>query len=150
MRDYDEIKDLLDNGNDDDDELYNKKPILVLNYEKIFIGKSPEHGSKFDGNSIIVQINELEYVYIGESIYYFEAFSPIKNYVSSVGNSDVPYPYAIDTNGYYYLMIEDIVLTDYPYADNEDVDPYNYHYEGYSKDKSTPLKQIKDLHLRID
>ena len=101
----------------------------------IFIGESPVtdmttfsggHGPAFRGNSILVKTNELTYTYIGARIYSFQADSEIVTYISEVGNSDVPYPYAIDNNDRYYLMIEDVIL------DNLDPeyhkDPYFYLY----------------------
>ena len=54
------------------------------------------YGDEFDGNSILVHISENKYVYIGSSIYSFESQAKIIRYISPVGNSDVPYPYAID------------------------------------------------------
>ncbi len=81
---------------------------LIGKYEpvEIFIGKSfPNlmtifswgHGNKWDGNSILLRIgHELEYRYlfIGIEIFEFTTDEKIYNFVSSVGNNAVPYPYA--------------------------------------------------------
>jgi len=110
--------------------------ILDFNASKIFIGKSPlnkmsgfsgGHGKRFDGNSILLHMQENEYVFIGHEIYKFTAFSEIVKYVSPVGNSDVPYPYAIDVDNNYYLMIEDVVVT---VPEEYKHDPYDYYYEA--------------------
>jgi hypothetical protein len=36
-----------------------------------------------------------------------ETKEPIISYVSPIGNSDVPYPYAISNNHYYYMIDDD-------------------------------------------
>jgi hypothetical protein len=122
---------------------YKKKEehFLQFEFEKIFIGKSPlnsmtafsgGHGSGFDGNSILIKLNNLIYVSIGYEIYSFEAMCEIVDYVSPVGNSDVPYPYAIDCNQNYYLTIEDVIIENNKdfaeYMKNTNHDPYNYYY----------------------
>lgn len=97
---------------------YNKK-IYSTKYTNIWIGKSPKiestifsggYGKKFEGNSILIETGNLEYVFIGEKIFTFKSISPIKKYISPVGNNDVPYPYAVDLNGYIYLMIENVII----------------------------------------
>lgn len=105
--------------------------------EKVFIGKSLRnkmtdfssgYGPEFDGNSILLHLNENNYVFIGNSIFSFQSLYKIKNYCSPVGNNDVPYPYAIDENENIYLMKENIVLTNTDKAIHKD--PYNYYYDG--------------------
>ncbi len=106
-------------------------PILA---EKVFIGESPKnemtefsggYGPEFKGNSILLQISKdkKEYVFIGQDIFSFQSLFEIVDFVSPVGNSDVPYPYAVDTVGNYYLLIEDVVLK---VPDGKD--PYRYYY----------------------
>ena len=118
-----------------DKRIYSKKPIIILkNIENIFIGKSHKnemtknsggYGSDFDGNSILINVKNNEYIYIGSEIFRFYSFSDIIDYKSPVGNNDVPYPYAIDKENNYYLMIEDVVIN--KKSTNFD-DPYNYYY----------------------
>ena len=95
-------------------DVYSKKPILTIAYQKIFIGKSPKnqmtcfsggHGSKFDGNTILVQGRKGAYIFIGETIFKFMPSDEIVKYVSPVGNNDVPYPYAVGRENS-YLMLE--------------------------------------------
>lgn len=47
-------------------------------------------------------------------------------FASPVGNSDVPYPYAVDRNGSYYLLIEGVVLHRVPPSS----DPYDWYYRS--------------------
>src|SRR5437016_1253368 len=90
-------------------EEYEKDALFEFpNVEKIWIGKSPKtkrtlfsggFGRSFDGNSILVQLTkDNRYVFIGERVYEFGSEFKIVAFVSPVGNSDVPYPYATDKN----------------------------------------------------
>lgn len=86
------------------------KKILDLTYTKIFVGDNllPDplavKKGKAVGNSLLLQTGNNKYVYIGSEIYSFETKEEIKMYYSPVGNSDVPYPYAVgDTMSYFML-----------------------------------------------
>jgi len=117
---------------------YHDKPYKTFNPKKIFIGKSPKnrmtkdsmgYGKSFDGNTILLQLKQpLEYVYIGESIFKFNSLAEITKYVSPVGNNNVPYPYAIDKEKNYYLLVEDVILSNVPKKYNKD--PYDYYYDN--------------------
>lgn len=91
---------------------------LIKHYTplQIFIGKSElnemtefsgGHGSKWDGNSILLRVAEESgkhtYVLIGDSVTEFETDEPIIEFVSSVGNNCVPYPYAVSKSYVYSL-----------------------------------------------
>lgn len=116
------------------EDFYSDKPILTFHPMKIFIGKSPfntmtqfsgGHGPEFDGNSILIQMSEKKYVYIGRKIYSFATEHKITKYVSPVGNSDVPYPYAVDNKKHIYLLEEDVIIKRVP----RHIDPYDYFYD---------------------
>ena len=117
------------------DIVYSKSPTLIFNnINNIFIGKSPKnamtthsggHGKKFDGNTILLNIKDNKYVFIGLNIFSFQSEFEIIKYVSPVGNSGVPYPYAVDNNNNFYLMIEDVMIKNIPKNNN----PYNYYYK---------------------
>lgn len=121
--------------------LYDKNPIITFDAKKVFIGKSPlngmtefsgGHGPEFDGNSILLELKPNEYVCIGSDIFSFETKCEIKEYVSPVGNNDVPYPFAIDKQNNYYLITFEVIV-----LDNENLrkimkesgDPNDYHME---------------------
>jgi hypothetical protein len=127
---------VFDDQNDLTKYHYTKK-IASYNPTKVFIGKSPinemtkfsaGHGQYFDGNSILLEFNNNKYIYIGSEIYEFTAKNKIKSFVSPVGNSDVPYPYAIDQKGIYYLMVEEVIISSYKPSKQYD-DPYTYYYD---------------------
>ena len=104
----------------------------ILHPLRVFIGKDPLGNVNLDGNSILVETDTREYTYIGHRVYSFSTDSDIVEYISEVGNSDVPYPYAIDSDGKYYLMLEDVIVNSVP---NEQWnDPYEYLYAIRGKD----------------
>lgn len=80
-----------------------------------------------DGNSLLIRLSGLTYVYLGMDIFSFEAYTPITALFSPVGNNDVAYPHAVDAEGFTYLLQEDIVLTQVPAKWVND--PYNFFYE---------------------
>ena len=121
--------------NDTNELLFDKK------VNTIFIGKSPlnkmtkfsgGHGKNFDGNSFLLELDNFTYQHIGRDIFTFNSYNKIIEYVSPVGNNDVPYPYAIDSDGNIYLLIEDVVIinTDQFKELNTSKydDPYDYYY----------------------
>ncbi len=93
------------------------KELFTKTADQVFIGKkSPRGGydglkpSQAEGNSILLQTGS-KYIYIGSEIY---EFSPIKgdtieNYYSDIGNSDVPYPYAIGKT-HVYIMLDKMAI----------------------------------------
>jgi len=96
---------------DDDNRWMYIKLVEHIKFIKSFVGKSPinrmtkfsgGHGKGFDGNSILLQKNKNNYVFIGHIIDNFKVFDDkIIKFVSPVGNNDVPYPYAIGKKNIY-------------------------------------------------
>ena len=112
-----------------------KQVLSIKNPKTVFIGESPitattihsdAYGPDFRGNSILVETNTKQYTYIGSSIYSFSTDQGIIMYVSEVGNNDVPYPYAIDGKGIYYLMLERVMIFSLP--SESSFNPYSYLY----------------------
>ena len=105
--------------------------------EKVFVGKSPlnemtrfsgGHGPRFDGNSILLKKKGGDYIFVGHEVYAFRA-SEIVDFVSPVGNSSVPYPYAVDVEGRYILFIEHVVMPRPGKTGKMDDDPYRVYYD---------------------
>jgi hypothetical protein len=93
-------------------------PLLELSYTEIYPGRFPhrrwhsdikEHyhwKPSYNGNSVLLFIGNSKYVYIGESIWEFNTNGDrILEYFSPIGNSDVPYPFAVGER-FTYLMLE--------------------------------------------
>jgi len=110
------------------------------------------HGQEFDGNTILVKPNDSDsYVFIGSLIQSFIPLYPIVNFVSPVGNNDVPYPFAIDSQGNHYLLIEDVIVKNSINIE----DPYEDFYgRSNLSDPSNPFifhsKALKGLAMGDD
>lgn len=130
-----------DNHNDDENDSKKLYTELVKKYnpKQVLVGKSPKnditiysggYDKIFDGNTILLELKDNEYIFIGWNILSFKPKNKIVKYISPVGNSDVPYPYAIDNKGMYYLLIENIIITSVPNEYKND--PYTYYYNNKS------------------
>lgn len=122
----------------------NKKDYTILvktynNVKQIFIGKSVKGddangNNNFGlGNSVLLEIANNKYVFIGDAIYEFSTSSPIVEFFSMIGNSDVPYPLALTKDNVYFLIdkgyygyLSKEYFTDFPRK-------YNWALDSYSK-----------------
>lgn len=117
-----------------DKHIYSNIPDHIFNYINIFIGKCPiaglnkEYAEKSDGNSILINSGKNEYIFIGYKIFSFISLTEIISFISPVRNSNVPYPYAIDSDGNTYLLIEEVILINDGKQIIQD-DPYHYYYK---------------------
>jgi hypothetical protein len=68
------------------------------NVKNIFIGCDRCDKKRTKGNNILLELNDLEYIWIGSSIFQFKAKSQIIGFYSPIGNEDISYSYAIDEN----------------------------------------------------
>lgn len=87
--------------------------ILQRNVVRFFKGEGYVYGKKDVSNtgaSVILELHNNVYVYIGNSIIIFRSNAPIKKLVSDVGNSAVLYDYAVDKSNNYYLLQELVVV----------------------------------------
>lgn len=124
---------------------YPYESLLKMKCDEIWVGESPEcamtafsggAGPRFKGNTILLRPSNpsddkpLVYVHIGRSLRQFEAIAPITSFVSPVGNNDVPYPYAIDTEGNTYLISENAILGPEAKWKDEADDPYDFYYQN--------------------
>ncbi len=115
------------------------KEIFSIDADEVFIGKkSPTGGydglpaSKADGNSILLRVSGNKYRYIGSEIY---DFSPINGdkiikYYSDIGNSDLPYPFAVGEN-FIYFMLEKVAVP--VELLNMKKDPYGQYYQELAR-----------------
>jgi hypothetical protein len=120
-----------DHSNDTD---YYTQLVLEIVPEKIFIGSDREH----EGNSILLKTTQNHYIYIGHTIYEFIAEDEILEYHSLIGNSDMPYPYAVGEK-FMYLMIENVFIN------KIDDDPYYYYYNRPHNIKQKYSSKIKSF-----
>lgn len=105
-------------------EVYNTDATCVFLDDETNVGFDP----RFYGNTILAEIASHRYVWIGNrGIREFTARAPIIQFTSPMGNSNVPYPWARDAVGDYYLMLDDVIIRD---RDSNQLrsDPYSYYY----------------------
>jgi len=94
-----------------------EKELLSVPYTRAFIGdnKLGVNGyvqkGKYKGNTILLHLDKNDYIFIGGEILKFKTTDSacIMDYFSPVGNSDVPYPYAISETKV-YLLDEKVAL----------------------------------------
>lgn len=99
------------------DSYIRDKKVFDTAYKKIFIGdnllkdKDVAPKGRYPGNSILIQTAPGKYIYSGHEIYSFETKDgeEIKEYYSPVGNSHVPYPYAVGENYTYFMLDKETV-----------------------------------------
>lgn len=118
---------------------YNKHILHLPKYKRLLLGENRVHnyttgpyndvGPEDDGNSMLIDTSANgihQYIYIGETVSVLEPEDEILEYHSSIGNNDVPYPYAVGTKNT-YLMIEEVLI---PNKDRiRSLDPYDQYYD---------------------
>ena len=128
--------------------------------KEIFIGKkSPTGGysglkpSQAEGNSILLGLGGNKYRFIGWDIYDFTSLEGDKiiKYYSDIGNSDVPYPYAVGEK-YIYFLIAKVAAPIEFFNFKEDI--YNQYYHRTMKEYNeySPefvKKYVKKLKIKM-
>ena len=139
------------NNLDNIDNILYDKLVFETDFIDIFIGQHPKNlkiysedfDKTFEGNSILAEIDDKTYIFIGMNIFKFNSLSKINYYLSIVGPSCVPYPYAIDDNNNFYLMIENIIMIlendTFEYI-KETGDPYMFYYKHVPNKNYTSVK----------
>lgn len=126
-----------------DESLTNPYDVVVIKpkkYQRVFVGKCPIHGSKFDGNSILVHVSGKTYIYIGSSIYSFTTKDSIIGYKSPIIGSDVAYPYAYGTTNT-YLLLEKTFIPNNILTQKNPYDQYYGHHLNFSVRKQQKLQE---------
>ena len=121
-------------------DLYITQTVKPTRYIKMFVGN--DNGEQGRGNSLLFQITKKKYMFVGETVSTFNLNDEIVDYKSPIGNSDVPYPFAIGiTNS--YLINEKL------YAPNALVNQNNIANAYYIDHNDLSLfKKIKTVIIR--
>jgi hypothetical protein len=142
-----------------------RKVVLNMKVDEIFVGKkSPTGGydglkpSEAEGNSLLLKKGP-KYVSIGSEIYEFSPMpgDSIDAYYSDIGNSDVPYPYAVGKT-HVYIMLDKVAIDKSFFDMKKPIYEQYYHVShhldmcvrGYQptdicKDKKEARERIKGL-----
>lgn len=99
---------------------------------KTFIGKSISDnaevvGKKWNGSTILVQVDDLKYIHISSRIREFKTSEPVIKYISNIGNNLVPYSYAV-TKNFIYLLEYNVIITRNELVNQPQKDPYAYYH----------------------
>jgi len=146
-------------------DVYPGKVIHETRYEKVFIGDNilrdslyAAFGSKaFRGNSLLAHIKGDTYLHVGAEVFTFQMVDGdvIEEYHSPVGNSDVPYPFAIGKKYIYSMLVMDHVYVPREFFDvKKDIGGQYYGFtvdEDIAKkiEKSKKRYKIKVIHKRM-
>ena len=112
---------------------YYYEPYMKVPRRTVFIGsnlpdsilvKSKIAFDNYPGNTILLEYENGNYLFIEREVYIFKPDNKIKLFYSYVGNNDVPYAYAIDDK-YTYLLTYREKIANTLLKDNED--PYTQH-----------------------
>lgn len=130
------------------DEVEDEYDTLLMVFEDpldYWIGEDVSEPA-FRGNNILVQLTDSKYVYIGTDIHQFESRDQIIDFLSPVGNSDVPYSYSFTQNDIFFNIEQKkgpIGCIDLSFDD-----PYHYLY--FNKDYPGARKyRVKTLQKRL-
>lgn len=156
---YDELETL-----DDQNRIfaYTNK-VKHFRFQKAFIGKGLYrentiiYDPEFDGNTVLLKINNYKYIYIGEIIYEFSTNNDnITEYYSVVGNNDVPYPVAFSDKFAYFMYDKLYLPVEKLFNDVDDTQNINeiksdayrlfYEYKKKYNENFTGFHNVKIIH----
>lgn len=133
----------------DNVNLYTKL-VYETKCNKVFVGKHIYDNPETIGNSILVDLGDNNYTFIGGQIYQFHTDEIITNYYSRIGNSDVPYPVATSQN-YIYFMYDYVgvkkVALNVPEVDMSDA--YTYFYDHYERAEREYDENVKKFDIQV-
>ena len=129
------------------------QPFLSFKPKQIFIGKSKVceitqfagaiDNSDFDGNTLLLEVNDNEYVYIsGSEISKFKTDDKIIEYISLMGNNMIPYAIMVREKFTYFLDHR------YKFLENDKIEkgtllnPFEYHLEKCGIDSFKKLERV--------
>jgi hypothetical protein len=100
--------------NDETENYEVGKEVYRVKYKRLYVGEDPYKFSPvwepwMRGNSILLHLGGLKYVFIGHAVLEFEIDKEdeeIVKYISYMGNSGVPYPYAIGKKHTYIIPLD--------------------------------------------
>jgi len=131
---------------------YKGEPLIAITK---FIGFWPGMDTSMDsnchGNSVLIQVSKKSYISVGCVITKFETDEKILDYISPVGNSDVPYPVAYSDNHVYFMLDHEYIKTDELITVALPINAENMYGEFYGHihpENKEKLKKIKMKNLK--
>jgi len=128
-----------------------EKKIKTLTVKEVFLGKKSKTGltPSPKGNTILLKLSDTRYMWIGAIVAEFDVMKGdrIVDYFSDIGNSDVPYPYAVGEN-YIYLIIENVAVEKSVFDFKNDVYAQWYGFKPSKIPKEEMEKHSKKLKMK--
>jgi hypothetical protein len=121
------------------------KEVLTSPYKRLFVGdnllkdKRAAKKGMYPGNSLLFELAKGSDLYVGSEIFQFQTRNKeeIHTYMSPVGNSSVPYPYAVGTT-HTYFMLEYVAVSNSLLDLKKDA--YEQLYSELGKDVQEPFR----------
>lgn len=95
-----------------DDERYSKEYTEKVLHIHDFFGYWFGYDSSIrecHGNTILIKVSKNKYITVQQNMYSFETDDEIIEYVSPIGNNDVPYPVAFGSTNIYFMLDKQFV-----------------------------------------
>lgn len=116
-------------------KMFFKKLVRKERYVRVFVGKSPDSGTRFDaydGNSLLFEEPGGLYVCVSSTLKAFRPFERIDRFESPVIGADVSYPFAVGATTS-YLIAEDCIVPNFEIPPDCDF-PYDVAYMYHVED----------------
>lgn len=102
---------------------------------------------KMHHNSILIKLDKYQYMFIGHTIYTFKAKHKIIDFITPMGNNDVPYPIAYD-EGYIYFMLDMKYMERNKFSTNLKIEnAENIYYEFYRLKKYVKMYDFVSIKI---
>ncbi len=112
-------------------------PLMTFKATKVLVGKKSPGGGydglspkEAEGNSILLKLGPSRWAFVGHEIYEFTPIDgdTIVAFYSDIGNSDVPYPYAVGKTHTYFFLDRAAVENSFFKAGEGAYDQYYYEH----------------------
>lgn len=148
------LEDSIKKSGDKMKDIYSKyipdKKLSTIKYKKIFLAKEPSFTKGklfwhklFVGNSLLLEIKEGQYIYIGSEIYKFDTYQKetIQKFYSYVDGGWMCYPYAIAEDNV-YLFLEKTFINNELVKNKKD--PYLIYVEPLMLKDKLNIRTVKN------
>jgi len=85
-----------------------------FDFINIWVGKDNCNVEFSNGNSILIELTQNNYLFVGMEIVSFTLKYKVKDYYSPIGRNDVPYPWFIDEKNNVYLLVTPTDIESFP------------------------------------
>lgn len=118
---------------------------------KIFYGDDNSEGKCETTNTLLLQMSETKYIFIGQKIFEFEFPEQILEYHSPTYVFDVPYPYAFTKSFVLFLFdgVDYLPIDEFKSLSPNEITNLYFSIKKGSKDSIKKVEDIQIMHDRI-